>query len=75
MSQKLPEVFWIQSVENIEEIVTRREFIFRKNIWKILLKLFVGLELRVEFSDREFIILRYFDVIYLSFLEQLLFAA
>jgi len=75
VSQKLPEVFWIQSVENIEEIVTRREFIFRKNIWKILLKLFVGLELRVEFSDREFIILRYFDVIYLSFLEQLLFAA
>jgi hypothetical protein len=47
--------------------------LLRISIREVLRKLLVGLELRVKLAYAQLVIMRYFDLIDLSFLEQLFF--
>ena len=49
--------------------------LFRISFREVLRKLLVGLELRVKLAYAQLVIMRYFDLIDLSFLEQLFLTA
>ena len=75
MAQQLLEVFWLDGVENIEEIISRRA---------LILGILVGeeghhggilLELRIEILDRYFVIMWDLDLLDRALPQQLLLAS
>ena len=63
---------WIQRVEYVEEILPRRPFAGRILIGEVTAQEIILGELRVEVLHREFLVVRYLDVINIGFLDQLL---
>ena len=61
-------------VEDVEEVVSRRAFVFRVRVRKELLKLLVSSELGIQGLDADLIVLRNRDPVYLCLLEQVLLA-
>ena len=75
MAQQLLEVFWLDGVENIEEIISRRA---------LILGILVGeeghhggilLELRIEILDRDLVVVRDLDLLHRALPQQLLLAS
>ena len=72
VAEDLLQVVGVERVQDVEEIVTSRAFIFRENIGEILRELLVLLELRPELRHRELVVLRDLDLLHVLLLEQLL---
>ena len=70
----LRQVVRMQSVEDIEEIISGRPFSFRINIRKIGHHCRILAKLRIESLHREFIVMRHLDHCHLGLLQQLFLA-
>ena len=62
----------MHGVENIEEVLARRTFVFGIFVWEVLQELLVVLKVRVEVLDRNLIIFGHVDVVDLLLLQQVL---
>ena len=62
----------MHGVENIEEVLARRTFVFWICVREVLQELLVALKLREEALDRKLIIVRHIDMADLLLLQQLL---
>ena len=73
VAEDLLQVVWVERVQNVEEIVSSRPFIFMEGIGEVLRELLVLLELRPELDDGELIVLGNLDLLHILLLHQLLF--
>ena len=62
----------MHGVENVEEVLSRRTFVFWICVREVLQELLVALKLREEALDRKLIIVRHIDMADLLLLQQLL---
>ena len=64
----------MQSIQYVEEVLSRRPLAFRILVWKVGEKVRILRELRIEISNGELVVLRNFNLVDLLLLEQLLLA-
>ena len=75
MCHYLLQVVWVDSVENVKEILPWWSLVFRISVGEILRELLVRLELRKQLAHTQFVVVGHCDLIDSDLLEQLLLSA
>lgn len=75
MGHDLPQVVGVNRVEHVEEVLSRWALVLWIRVREVLRKLLVVLELRVQLTDAQLVVVGDRDLINCDLLEQLLLAA